>query len=394
VVSRRPRLTCILAGVLVGLASSVACRPAGHILRGDDDRGPQAFRTGDSNGGAEPYSAWFGDTDGRVLYFGASPFWTLWWDSNRDATADLREPGDHLIGRFDMRDERFLAPLRVRTPQSKPQSSVWDVLVHSNGRIYYTTYFEEIGSVLPDGTDVHHFGGVGTGFNELVEGPQGHVYLTRYGTGSESHVRREGGSVVVLTPEGNLVHEFPVQEDPEVFAAPKSLAVDPLTGEIWCNADLLSEGNDPAFVTYKLSPTGEIVARSPAPPELQFVAFGREGTGWFAEADEGRLRLRATRGGQEIARTSLGRPERIDFVQDIKPISPDRAVLSLWSGRAFVAFLDGRFLTAAEVRFQRPADCVPPEGRSILYTAVAYRDSLYATLYCGWTILRAPIPGR
>jgi hypothetical protein len=199
---------------------------------------------------------------------------------------------------------------------------------------------------------------------------------------------------VVLTPEGNLVHEFPVHEDPELFAAPKSLAIDPLTGEIWCNADLLSEGSDPAFVTYKLSPTGEIVARSPAPPELHFVAFGRDGTGWFAEADEGRLRLRATRGGQEIARTSLGRPERIDFVQDIKPISPERVVVSLWSGRAFVAFLDGRFLTAAEVRFQRPADCVPPEGRSILYTAVAYRDILYATLYCGWTILRAPIPGR
>jgi hypothetical protein len=111
------------------------------------------FRSADANRGPEPYSAWFGDAGDTVLYFGTSPFWTLWWDTDGDPLGDLAEPGDHLIGRFDMAAGRFLPPLRVRSAEEGAHGSVWDVLVHSNGRIYYTTLFEEIGSVRPDGGD-------------------------------------------------------------------------------------------------------------------------------------------------------------------------------------------------------------------------------------------------
>ena len=37
------------------------------------------FRAPSWNAGPEPYSAWFGDAHDGVLYFGLSPFWTLWW---------------------------------------------------------------------------------------------------------------------------------------------------------------------------------------------------------------------------------------------------------------------------------------------------------------------------
>ena len=124
-----------------------------------------------ANRGSEAYSAWFADARGRMLYFGLSPFWQLWWRSGGDPLGDLAQPGDHLIGRFDLERETFLAPLRVRDGGPDVRSSIWDVLVHSNGRIYYTTYFEEIGSVNPDGTDVRAFEGLGRGFNELYEGP-------------------------------------------------------------------------------------------------------------------------------------------------------------------------------------------------------------------------------
>ena len=386
--SPRALLLCLHAG---GLAALLACAPGdAWVLRGTEES-PRAFRVADFNRGPEPYSAWFGDSDGRILYFGASPFWTLWWETGGDATADLREPGDHLIGRFDMEAERFLSPLRVRERDSGTRGSVWDVLVHSNGRIYYTTYFEEIGSVSPDGTDVRHFPGVGTGFNELVEGPGGRVYLTRYAPSPQEG--RRSGSVVVLGPDGALLDEFPIDGGETVVAAPKSLAVDPVGGAIWLNADLFFEDGSHAYAAFELSPEGRPRTRVSPPPELHFVAFAPDGTGWFAESTGEELQLRVTRGGHDVARTSLGRPRGIDFVQDIKPFGPGRAVLGLWSGRAFVASVDGAFLTAAEVRFVRPADCEPPHGRSLLYTAVPYGGYVFASLDCGWTILRAPLPG-
>ncbi len=57
----------------------------------------RSFRMPPANSGEEAYSAWFGNSDGSVLYFGLSPFWELWWQCEGDAAADLSRPGDHLI---------------------------------------------------------------------------------------------------------------------------------------------------------------------------------------------------------------------------------------------------------------------------------------------------------
>ena len=158
-----------------------------------------------ANRGDEAYSSWFADSDGRILYFGLSPFWELWWSREQDPLVDLEVPGDHLIGRFDLERETFLPPLRVRGLGPDSRSSVWDVLAHSNGRVYYTTYFEEIGSVKPDGSDARAFPDLGAGFNELYEGPSGNVYASRYSDAPARPERRRYGAIVELTPHGRLV---------------------------------------------------------------------------------------------------------------------------------------------------------------------------------------------
>ncbi len=110
------------------------------------DRGSAIIQDAQRHDGAEGYASWFGSTDGRVLYFGLSAFLETNWRCEQTGGTlcplrDLDQPGDHLIGRFDLVDGRFLPPLRVRPSDPTAPSSVWDVLVHSNGRIYYTTFW-------------------------------------------------------------------------------------------------------------------------------------------------------------------------------------------------------------------------------------------------------------
>ena len=66
-----------------------------------------------------------------------------------------------------------------------------------------------------------------------------------------------------------------------------------------------------------------------ASPELHFITFEENGTGWLAEVEGRELRLRVVRRGSEVARTSLGRSRGVDFVQDIKPVRPGQVVLAL-----------------------------------------------------------------
>ncbi len=350
------------------------------------------YRDLETNRGVEPYSAWFGDSDGRILYFGLSPFWTLWWDWGGDPRADLQASGDHLIGRFDLLRAQFLEPLRVRSHAPEARSSVWDVLIHSNGRIYYTTYFEEIGSVLPDGSEPTYFRGLGVGFNELYEGPRGSLFVTRYSDHPLDPERQTFGSVAVLSPDGELLQEFRFPLEGQTFTAPKSLAVDPLSGEIWLNADIFHEDGSASYARLRLSAKGKVLERVTS-PELHFVWFDSEGLGWFAEDREGELWLRAVQRGEQLADIPLGPRGNLDFVQDIKPLGRRRVVATLWSGRAFVASLNGT-PAAREVRFKRPPDCIPPQGRSLLYTVVGYGHRLFGTLYCGATIVSAELPGN
>jgi hypothetical protein len=370
-------VTRALATLLLALAACAG--PARTIPTG-------VFRAERANSGAERYSAWFADSDGRVLYFGLSPFWELWWQSGGDARADLEEPGDHLIGRFDLEAERFLEPLRVRRRAPDVRSSVWDVLVHSSGRIYYTTYFEELGSVRPDGSEVRYFEGIGVGFNELVEGPDQRIYATRYSDAPADPARRSYGSVAVLAPDGALLREFRFDAREGTFVAPKSLAVDPHRNEIWLNTDTFMADGSVVHEWIRLSEDGEVLGRGTS-PELLFVAFDARGRGWFAEDASGELRLRIRERGAWTHDLSLGARDALDFVQDIR-FTPQGALLALWSGRVISVEPGEGGFRVADFRLELPPDCAPPEHRSLLYTAVSHREALYATLFCGPTVLR------
>jgi hypothetical protein len=348
----------------LGILLAIACANLEELLWGTPEYAPTSeFRMERANRGVEAYSAWFADTGGRILYFGLSPFWELWWRTGGDPRADLAKPGDHLIGRFDLEREIFLPPLRVRSMGFDSRSSVWDVLVHSNGRIYYTTYFEEIGSVNPDGSDVRAFSGLGAGFNELYEGPGGHIYVTRYSDAPYEVERQRYGAVVVLTPEGELVREIRFERDDQRF-------------------------------TLRLAPDGRVLSREVAPPELQFVHFDARGRGYFAESLRGAFRLRITVGERELAVIPLGPRNPLDFIQDIHFTARGDALLAFWSGRVTLVRQEGSAFRSVDLLLLRPERCVPPQGQSLLYSAVAFGERIYATLYCGASILSAPFPTR
>ncbi len=356
-------------------------------------RGPvtDVFRMDPANRGSERYSAWFADSDGRVIYFGLSAFWEASWTGEGGGTADLAVPGDYLIGRFDMESERFLAPLRVRGVESGARSSVWDVLVHSSGRICYTTYFEDIGCVEPDGDDAVVFEAVGTGFNELTEGPEGALYVTRYMSVPVGEPSEAYGAVVVLSADGELLREFRFEREDGDHTAPKSIAVDPRSGEIWINTDSFRADGSVFYETVRLAPDGEVRARDSGPPELHFVRFDARGRGWFAEAWGETLRLRVVADDSELASVDLGPRYGYDFIQDIHFDADGAAVLALWSGRVFVARLRNAALEVRALRLRRP-NCPGLAGPPLVYSAFVYAGHVYATAHCGGTVLRAPLP--
>lgn len=357
---------------------------------------PAVFRTeitGWSAASTERYSAWFGDEAGGVIYFGLSPFWTELRAHGGDPTADLLEPSAHLIGRFEVERESFLPPLVVRRPGPESRSSVWDVLAHPNGWIYYTTYFEEMGRVRPGLNEIEHFDDVGTGLNEIALGRDGNLYVTRYGAGIEGDgSAREGdGSVVVISPEGALLREQPLHARDGATTAPKSIAVDPLSGEIWTNADVVAPNGGVSYATFHLDADLRVLEKGTA-PELMFVAFDPTGRGFFVEDDAGRLRVRVTRKGAELARLDLGPRVAADFAQDVHFGAGGVAAIAFWSGRVeLVRERDGEW-EHARVTLERPAECVSPGQSAVFYSAFAESHSVYATLYCDAAIVRAPLP--
>jgi hypothetical protein len=325
-----------------------------------------------------------------VLYFGLSPFWTLWWESGGDPRGDLEMPGDQLIGRFDLRRRAFLEPLRLRTAAEGARSSVWDVLAHSSGRIYYTTFFEDAGWIAADGSAGRRFPHLGRGLNELAEGPGGRVYATRYADAPERADASSFGAVTVFEPDGALVWETRFERAADgSFTAPKSLAVDPSSGEVWLNTDTFEAGGALArHETLRLSAEGELLERRAGPEELQFAAFSPRGHGWFAEAHDGWIWLRMRTAAGSEQRLRLTRLGEVDFVQDIDPGAGGSAVVTLWSHRAFAVQASSAGLVAREVHFRAPSDCEP---RSLTYTAAEWDGELYATLFCGPTVLRGSI---
>lgn len=380
---------CIAALLATGLTPCAAPPPEGvpddapllHAVRTDVHRMPRANR------GPEAYSAWFADRGGDTVYFGLSPFWSLWWERDGDSSADLEQPGDLLIGRFDLATERFLAPLSLR--REPGATSVWDVLVHSSGRVCFTTYFDAMGCVDPETGDVERFETAGPGLNEIWEGPQGDLYVTRYSSAPGGDPFRSHGAVVVISPRGSVLREHVLANPPGGLTAPKSVAVDPGSGEIWLNTDTFLRDGRTLHETIRLAPDGKVLSRG-LEPHLHFVSFAPDGTGYFAEVEHDVLWLRIARGGEDLARLPLGPIVALDFVQDVKHAPGGETLLALWSGAVYVVD-DERGWRARAFKLRAPESCRPPQGRSIFYSAFLRGERICATLFCGASVACAPV---
>lgn len=349
-----------------------------------------AFRAPEIRYGDERYSAWFADERAGVLYFGLSPFWTELWATG-DPAADLRSAGAQLIGRFDLASESFLSPLVVRAEGPDSRASVWDVLAHPNGWIYFTTFYEEMGRVRPDTGEVERFPALGRGLNELALGPEGQVYVTRYGSGLHDPHAKADGALVAVSETGRKLGELRLHARDGAVTAAKSVAVDPRSGRIFVNADVLEQGNV-AFARFVIAPELSVLSMAVGAPELLFIAFARNGRAVSVWDDGGRLRLALGDGERERASLDLGPRLPQDFAQDIHFAPDGTAAVAFWSGRVELVRERAGSFERAGLTLEKPPDCLPPAGRSLLYSAFAGPRSVHATLYCGVTILRRPLP--
>ncbi|MBW2414048.1 MAG: hypothetical protein JRG76_06005 [Deltaproteobacteria bacterium] len=387
-----------LAVMAVGLACTATPVGDGRNAREPDgiptprSAPATAYTMRDANRGAEPYSAWFADSDGRTVYFGLSPFWTLWWATDGDFAADLEQTGDLLIGRFDLATERFGAPLVLRD-EGAGRTSVWDVLAHSSGRVCFTTYFDAMGCVDPATGEVQRFEAAGPGLNELVEGPGGDLYATRYSSQPLGEPAGSFGAVAVIGLDGRLLREHRLPNPPGGLTAPKSLAVDPATGHVWVNTDTFMADGSTVHETLELDAAGTVVSRQGGDPELHFPSFAPDGTGFFAETEAGSLYLRIVPPNANANATPLRLPlgpiAALDFVQDIKHGADGEVVLALWSGKLFIVRPDADGWTARAVSLQRLSECAAPESQSLVYSAFTFGDRVCATLFCGARIVCA-----
>jgi hypothetical protein len=371
--------------LLVGLAAC-AWLPGGGS-------GTRAFRAPEIRYGDERYSAWFADERGGVLYFGLSPFWTELWATG-DPAADLRTPGAQLIGRFDLASESFLPPLVARAEGPDSRSSVWDVLAHPNGWIYFTTFYEEMGRVRPDTGEVERFPALGRGLNELALGPEGQVYATRYGSGLDDPHAKQDGALLAVSENGRKLGELRLHARDGAVTAAKSVAVDPRSGRIFVNADLIHGDGNVEFARFVIDPDLSILDTEVGGPELLFIAFASDGRAVSVWDDGGRLRLALGDGERERASIDLGPRVPGDFAQDIHFAADGSAAVAFWSGRVDLVRARAGGFEHASLTLEKPPDCVPPAGRSLVYSAFAGPRAVHATLYCGVTILRGALPDQ
>ena len=327
--------------------------------------------------------AWYGDSDGESLYFGESAFWAAMREGGGNPEADLARRGAKQIGRFDLAAQRMRPPVAVDVAGG---SGIWDVLP-AHGRVYFTTFFGPAGAVDPDSGALEVFTALGTGLNELAPGPDGTILASRYGAAGGG-----GGSVVRMTPNGERVAELELGAPPGYVAAPKTVAWDPVRREIWVTVDLVSRsGGAPATDARRLASDGREVERI-TEPEIQFVAFASDGTGYFAARTGALLELlllEPQMSGPPLAaarRIVLDRsfPAAADFVQDIHPASDGRVVLTRWSGKVHV--VDVRSEDARTVELPRE------NGKGLYYSGVLRGRRLCATYCEGIEVVCADLP--
>lgn len=283
----------------------------------------------------ENYCAWYGSQAGDILYFGQSAFWSAMRAKGGDPRADLDRAGPQPIGRFDLRAERLLEAIDVGSRESR--SGVWDVLVTGRS-LWYTTFFEAAGQLDLKTGQLRRLPQLGTGLNEWAPGPARSVLVTRYGDGAT-----RSGSVLMLEVDGALREEWALPNPSKILIAPKTPGWDGLRARLWLSSDALSRvsGEPAGNPTYILDLAARNWQRRDE-PELQFVAFGPDGTGYRAERQGRRLELviAPPRAPSRTLVLDPDFPASFDFVQDIQPAVDGRVVVTRWSGRLHV--LDAR----------------------------------------------------
>lgn len=352
--------------LLMLLHAAAGCRSAG--IDAAPLRTPEArvFAVEMQPAGEERYCAWYGHARGGVLYFGEAAFWSSMRRLGGDPAADLAAPGPQQIGRFDLRAERFLAPLDVTRPGAR--SGVWDVYAHPQGGVYFTTFFESMGRVDETSGAVEHFDALGSGLNEIAPGPDGNLLVSRYAAAPD-----RSGSVLLLRPDGALLAEWPLASEPGALLLPKTVAWDPRREEIWLSSDVLI-GDAMRHDALVLDRSGREIRRIVS-PEIQFIAFDDAGNGLRAEVEGSALTLvqMPRRGDERRIPLDADFDGDFDFVQDIQFDAAGRAAVTRWSG--FVHLVDpaGRIDTLRLPQLE-------PGG--LYYTAVRNETTVCAT-HCG-----------
>jgi hypothetical protein len=329
----------------------------------------------------ERHCAWYAAAEDDVLYVGESAFWSEMRRAGGDPRADLARAGPRRIGRFDLRRERWLAPLVAGGPDSP--SGVWDV--HPvGGQVYFTTFFEEAGRVDATSGELVRFPDAGRALNELAPGPEGRVLASRYGSGLDA---AGDGELVTLEPDGGVAERFALPAPDGYRVAPKTPAWDPVRGQLWTTTDLFPIGEgEIRHDAYRIERRGGAVLRS-AGPELQFVAVDPAGRLLRVEADgELWLRVDPPPGDPAGARRVLldpAFPREVDFVQDVKPAADGRIAITRWSGRVHVVDAEGAVRSVELPRLD-------PQG--LYYTGVLRGERLCVTHCADVTVVCVDAP--
>lgn len=328
----------------------------------------------------ERYCAWYGDAREGVLYFGQAPFWSAMQEHAGRPEADLAVAGPQWIGRFDLENRAPGPPLDVS--HAAAHSGVWDVLRHPNGQVYFTTFYEAAGAVDPITGTVRQFNELGRGLNELASGPEDSLVATRYGGHGGNPLA--SGSLVLFSPDGLLMAEYPLAAPPGYALAPKTAAWDEAGSRYWVTTDLIQRepgtpqppSDHPAVV---LDAAGGELARIDG-VELQFVRFAPSGRGFAAFVAGRTLRLAELGPGppEEILHAGAGRlldpdfPASFDFVQDLAFGPAGEVVVTRWTGRIHVIGPGGH---RRDLQLPRddPADLyysagVSPDGNTVCAT--------------------------
>ena len=132
--------------------------------------------------------AWYGERIGERLIFGIADFWPAYWASGGRADADLAYHAPRWVGRFDLRERAFIAPLALDAPSSRNRSGTWDVLplaataasplAASANSVAFTSLFEDSGALRPpsgpaERVSVTPLAEGRAGLSELAAGPRG-----------------------------------------------------------------------------------------------------------------------------------------------------------------------------------------------------------------------------